>query len=273
LVFDNATTDAALADFSAFLEQVETRGIAVVRSPINIGLGAAMNRAAEHARAEGFTYLLLLDQDSLLNPEMVITLRIAYEDLRKTTKVAAVGPQFSDRRSGHIAPFVKICFPLNRKFFGGIGQRITCDFLISSGSLLPLEILERIGGMDESLFIDNIDMEWCFRARHRGFALYGICDAKMRHSIGDALRATWLKPSGIIIHSPIRLYYIMRNRILLYRRKETPVIWIAQDVPRLFLKFFGTLFLISPRLQYLRMMTLGLIDGIRGISGSMRSST
>lgn len=269
LIFDNATTGPAFAAFPAFLERVEAEGGVVIRSPTNVGLGSAMNRAAEYARAAGFAYLLLLDQDSWLDTGMVATLKVACEQLGKTQPVAAVGPQFSDRRNGHVAPFIKIGFPFNRKLFGGPGQRVRCDFLISSGSLLPLDVLERVGGMDERLFIDNVDMEWCFRARHRGFALYGICDAQMRHSIGDTLRATWLKPGGVMIHKPIRLYYIMRNRVLLYGRKETPAIWIAQDLPRLVLKFFGTALFVAPRLQYLRMMLRGLLDGVSGRSGPL----
>ncbi len=240
-----------------------------MRSPVNVGLGTAMNRAAEHARAAGFAYLLLLDQDSLLDPDMVATLQDAHEALAKTRPVAAVGPQFSDRRNGHVAPFIEIGFPLNRKLFGGPGQIVPCDFLISSGSLLPLDTLALIGGMDERLFIDNVDMEWCFRARHRGFGLFGVCDARMRHSIGDTLRAAWLKPGGVMIHKPLRLYYIMRNRVLLYRRKETPAVWIAQDLPRLVLKFFGTALFVAPRLRYLRMMVRGLWHGLRSIDGPM----
>ncbi|MGJ7582380.1 glycosyltransferase [Variovorax sp. RHLX14] len=267
LLFDNATAGSAFAGFPAFLERAEADGVVVVRSPTNVGLGAAMNRAAAHACAAGFTYLLLLDQDSLLDPRMVATLKAAYEDLGRTELIAAVGPQFSDRRNGHVAPFIEMGFPLNRKLYGRPGQRVRCDFLISSGSLIPLDVLEHIGGMDERLFIDNVDMEWCFRARHHGFALFGICDARMRHSIGDTLRATWLKPGGVMIHKPIRLYYIMRNRVLLYGRKETPKVWIAQDVPRLLLKFLGTALFVAPRMNYVRMMVRGLLDGVLGRSG------
>jgi rhamnosyltransferase len=272
VVFDNASRGPDAVDFANLLDETQRQqGAVVIRSPVNVGLGAAMNRTAEYARAAGFAYLLLLDQDSLLDPDMVATLMDACATLATTRPVAAVGPQFSDRRNGHVAPFIKIGFPINRKLFGGPGQVVPCDFLISSGSLLPLDALARIGGMDERLFIDNVDMEWCFRARHRGFELFGICDAHMRHSIGDTLRAAWLKPGGVMIHKPLRLYYIMRNRVLLYRRPETPAVWIAQDLPRLVLKFLGTAVFIAPRRKYLRMMLHGLADGLRRIDGPMSS--
>jgi len=269
LLFDNATPDLALADYLGTLEHPT---VAVTRSPSNVGLGAAMNHAIAHARQGGFSYLLLLDQDSLPDATMVSTLKAALQDLQRTERVAAVGPQFRDSRSGYVAPFVRVAFPFSHKLSGGPGQRIACDFLISSGTLLRLEVLDAIGGMDESLFIDNVDLEWCFRALYRGFALYGICDAQMAHSIGDSLRPSRFIRSGIMVHQPLRLYYIMRNRVLLYGRKETPGRWIAQDVPRLVFKFFGTALFLSPRRKYVRCMLLGLYDAIRGVTGAMRQS-
>lgn len=269
LVFDNGTQDQELDTY--FLQLQRTSAAHIERSPHNIGLAAAMNHAAEHARADGFTHILLLDQDSLPDSDMVATLKAALEQLQRSGPVAAVGPQFSDRRTGYIAPFIRVDFPISQKLKGGPGQQVRCDFLISSGSLIPLESFDRVGPMDEGLFIDNVDLEWCFRAKHRGLALFGICDAQMRHSIGDVLRPSRVVSGGIKIHNPVRLYYITRNRVLLYSRKETPLVWIAQDIPRLILKFIGTLIFISPRRAYFQSMTKGLRDAFRGKTGAMDS--
>ena len=266
LLLDNASNSAEAV---GYLESAEIPGVGVVRLSANVGLGRAFNMGTDQARQRGFRYVLLMDQDSVLAPGMVTTLRSAFESLPDTGSVAAVGPQFFDTRSGRPAPFVRLGFPFNRKLYGGPGQRVECDFLISSGSLLPLAALERVGGMDEGLFIDNVDLEWCFRARSRGLRLYGICDARMDHSIGDRLRRSRIKRDGVVIHSPLRLYYIMRNRLLLYRRAETPRVWIAQDLPRLLLKFFGMALFVAPRRAYLRSMLRGLWHGMRGVNGPM----
>ncbi len=267
LIFDNGTTDPKLA---TYLSKTESTSVVVTRSPLNVGLAAAMNRAADYARDAGFGYLLLLDQDSQPDVAMVQTLKNALTALSQTESVAAVGPQFRDRRTGYIAPFVRVGFPVSKKLTGGPGRHVKCDFLISSGTLLPLSSIDRVGPMDEGLFIDNVDLEWCFRALHRGMSLYGICDAQMQHSIGDAVRPSRLVSGGIKIHSPVRLYYIMRNRVLLYGRKETPAVWIAQDIPRLLLKFIGTALFLSPRGQYLRSMIRGLHDALRRKTGPMK---
>jgi rhamnosyltransferase len=267
LIFDNATPDPAVADY---LQEIASAWIAVTRSPVNLGLGAAMNLAVGYAKAEGFNYLLVLDQDSIPEPGMVATLKTALLELQQVEAVAAVGPQFRDSRNGDVAPFVRVAFPFSHKLYGGPAERINCDFLISSGTLLPLRVMDEIGGMDEGLFIDNVDLEWSFRARHHGFALYGICDAQMRHSIGDSLRPSWFTRRGTTVHRPLRLYYIMRNRVNLYGRKETPARWIAQDIPRLVFKFFYTSIFLAPRRKYLQCMLRGLYDGVRGISGAAK---
>lgn len=266
VVFDNGGADrevAALAD--------GWPTVSVIGSAANVGLGAAINRACDHARAQGFAHVLLMDQDSVLADGMVRTLGRALVELQRDHAVAAVGPQFRDARSGALAPFVRFGFPFNRKLRGGPGQRVSCDFLITSGSLLPMAALQRVGGMDERLFIDNLDMDWCFRARHLGLSLHGICDAQMQHSIGEELLASRIKRDGVIVHKPFRLYFIMRNRLLLYRRPYTRWVWIGQDIPRLVLKLLGNALFMPPRAERLRFMCRGLWDGILGRSGGLPS--
>lgn len=266
-IFDNASTGAAL---DAYFDELRGRGVEVLRSQSNVGLGSAINHAARAARTAGFAQVLLMDQDSIVDAGMVATLQRYLRELQAQGPVAAVGPQFRDQRTGEVAPFVQIAFPMNRKLFGGPGQTVDCDFLITSGTLLPLEVLDPIGGMDEGLFIDNVDIEWSSRARYRGYKLYGVCDAQMQHRIGDLKTITALLPSyQRVVHSPTRLYYMMRNRLLLYRRVEVPRRWAAQDFPRLVLKFVGTSLFLKPRLAYLSAMLRGLRDGILGRDGPM----
>jgi rhamnosyltransferase len=182
--------------------------------------------------------------------------------------VAAVGPRFHDMRERRAAPFVRIGFPFNRKLWcDGSTPTIACDFLISSGTLIPLAVFDRIGAMDAGLFIDNVDLEWSFRARARGYALHGVCAATMRHRLGDTRRVLPLGLGQVVVHGPLRLYYMMRNRVRLYRMAHTPRAWVAQDVPRVLVKLFLFGVLIGPRRRNLHCMLRGLVDGMRGRQG------
>jgi rhamnosyltransferase len=163
---------------------------------------------------------------------------------------------------------VRIGFPINRKMYdSGKEGLIACDFLISSGSLISLAALVDIGPMDESLFIDNVDLEWSFRALAKGYTLIGVCTTTMHHRLGHSRLQLPFGLGLVKVHDPIRLYYIMRNRLLLYRLPHTPTVWIAQDVPRVAVKFLLFSLLIPPRMDNVRFMLTGLRDGLLGRSG------
>ncbi|GAA0238482.1 glycosyltransferase family 2 protein [Rhodanobacter caeni] len=252
----------------ALARRLSAQGGALLSQAHNLGLAAAQNIGIAWAREHGYREVLLLDQDSEPGEGMVAALRGALRELSAVGPVAAVGPRFHDAREHRDAPFVRISFPLNRKLWcDGSTPTIACDFLISSGMLVPLAVIDRVGAMDAALFIDNVDLEWSFRARAQGYALHGVCAATMHHRLGDARGALPFGLGQVVVHGPVRLYYMMRNRVRLYRIAHTPRAWIAQDVPRVAVKLFLFGVLIGPRRRNLRCMLRGLLDGMRGRQG------
>ncbi len=266
VLVDNASAGSWQA---AIGELLAGHGGALLGQPRNIGLAAAQNVGIDWARAHDFRHVLLLDQDSEPDAGMVAALLQAWRTLSVAGMVAAVGPRFQDLREHRDAPFVRVAFPLNRKLWCDTDtQSIPCDFLISSGALIPLAVLDEVGPMDAGLFIDNVDLEWGFRARARGYTLHGVCAATMHHRLGDARRTLPFGRGQIVVHGPPRLYYMMRNRLLLYRLPHTPRTWIAQDLPRVLAKLFLFGVLVGPRLRNLRYMLRGLRDGLWGRRGA-----
>jgi rhamnosyltransferase len=265
VVVDNSASDDALDLLCA---DVQNDKIAILKEPVNVGLAAAFNRGIEWARERDFSHVLLLDQDSEPAPGMVGALMRAFKAPAAGRRIAAAGPRFHDAREDRYAPFVRIGFPVSRKIYdSGKEGLVACDFLISSGSLIALSALVDIGPMDERLFIDNVDLEWSFRARAKGYVLIGVCTTTMHHRLGSGRQRLPLGLGHIMVHDPIRLYYIMRNRLLLYRLPHTPTLWTAQDVPRVAVKFLLFSLLIPPRLHNVRFMLAGLRDGLLGRSG------
>jgi len=243
--------------------------VALLRQPCNVGLAVAQNAGIDWARAYGYSHVLLLDQDSEPGEGMVAALLAALQMLSIDNKVGAVGPRFHDQREDRDAPFVRIGFPRSQKLWcESDTQSIACDFLISSGALIPIAVLDQVGAMDAGLFIDNVDMEWSFRARAKGYALYGVCSATMHHHLGDDRRVLPFGVGKIVVHGPSRLYYMMRNRLRLYGMRHTPLVWTAQDIPRVLVKLFLFGVLIGPRLRNLRFMLRGLWDGLLGRQGA-----
>lgn len=265
LVVDNGSPSAQRETLRAVVHEA---GAVLLALDANLGIAAAQNRGIAWARERGMRHVLLLDQDSVPAPDMVARLLQALEGAAGASRrVAAVGPRLVDRRSRVSTPFVRIGVTGVRRLAcgGGPGQIHETDFLVASGALIPLSVLDAVGTMEEGLFIDNVDLEWCFRARAKGYVLLGVCDAVLAHSVGD--QVMHVAGRALYRHGPLRQYYIMRNRIALYRRPYSPWGWVVQDFVRMLIKvvLFGLVF--APRRENLRMMARGFIDGLRGRSG------
>jgi rhamnosyltransferase len=260
------------ADRSAELVKlVAAHGGALLAVGRNLGLAEGQNRGVAWARDRGFSHVLLMDQDSVPAPDMVRSLLRGLRDANRLARpVAAVGAAFIDPRIPETPYFLKL---------GPLGlQRVRCrqegcevvevDVLIASGTLLPVSSLERVGPMDRDLFIDYVDTDWCFRALAQGMRIYGVCAACFEHRLGDRAIRLWVGGFRRVgLHQPLRLYYIFRNALLIYRRPHAPRHWIASDIVRLMrMAVFYTLG-VRPRASYVRMMLQGLRDGWQGRSG------
>ena len=88
------------------------------------------------------------------------------------------------------------------------------------------------------------------------------------HTLGE--RAFRVGQRVIHYHAPVRQYYMMRNRILLYRRDYIPKGWIVQDLFRVLVKFVLFSLVFAPRGRNIAMMLRGLWHGLRGIVGPYR---
>jgi len=231
----------------------------VIQAETNLGVGAAINRGVADLIDHDLGHALLLDQDSTIGPDLVLTLTTHLErERQQAAPVAAIGPSIRDHDDQRPAPFLRFRLPFNRRLEEG-RDCVPCDYLITSGCLIDLDHWAAIGPMREAWFIDNIDLEWCFRARRKGYAILGCFEAELGHRIGERHRLLGLIPYRR--HDPDRLYTMMRNRVFLYR-SEAPMAFVVQDGLRAIGKL-ALFSLVPPRWTHLRRMLAGLRDGLR----------
>jgi rhamnosyltransferase len=228
----------------------------------NIGLAAAQNIAIRVMLTSSATHIALFDQDSVPANNMIAALIAAEAKIAKQQpKIAALGPCYFDERQQNPPPFIAV---------KGLSlKRFTCDspnlvhpvdYLIASGSLISREAIVAIGLMREDFFIDYIDIEWGLRAKSIGYQSYGVCAAKMAHSLGDS--PIEFMGKKIPLHSPLRHYYHFRNAVLLYKSDVAPLNWKIVDGYKLLLKFgFYSLF-AKPRIKQCSSMIRGVVHGI-----------
>lgn len=203
----------------------------LVALPSNMGIASAQNTGLDVARAAGAQYLIFFDQDSVIAAQFVPSLRSAFVSLSLTQKVALVAPVFKDEQQGFFYPLIWLNrLGTRRKIFptGNETQAIPVSIAISSGSFTSLAVMDEIGGMRSDFFIDYVDIEWCLRAVHAGYALFAIPAVCMLHSIGErSIRFLWWR---LPIHSEWRRYYRIRNGFLLLRLPHVPKILALREL-------------------------------------------
>ena len=202
----------------------------VIRLGGNFGIGTALNVGIDEALRRRAGFLLLSDQDSLPTESMVENLCRSYADLTaQGVTVGAVGPTFTDLHTSLTYPFQA---QLPGKFFYGHkaataeSPHVEALTLITSGTLIPTDVIRNVGTMREDFFIDHVDIEWCHRARSLGYSLFGTGWATMYQRMGEAqLRVWYLRWRYESEYGPIRIYYRLRNFVALWKLDFVDLRW------------------------------------------------
>lgn len=254
--------------------------VRLVRLGDNLGIARAFNVGLEVAISEGFSHVLLSDQDSRPDRNMVAgLLQAEARTVARGCRVAAVGPVYQDEVTGITFPFqVKEAGRpfYTRKHVSTEHPDIETLSLISSGTLIRTDVLESVGGMLEPLFIDYVDVEWCLRAIARGYVVVGTNDAVMRHRRGDECLSVWFfgwRPFNG--YGATRLYYQFRNFVYLVRLAYIPLHWKIRASWYWLGNFYANAVFGRERMKSLVAMLRGIADGVRGRMGPIpvRQST
>jgi rhamnosyltransferase len=270
VVVDNGSTASIEQWFSQRLPQQLYGKLTFISLEDNQGVASAQNIGIAWAKKNGAEYVVLSDQDSIPHDAMVRELLTAAERLRmQGQRLACVGPRYFDPRHDNPPPFLRVR--------GLRLKRLTCegnpivpvDYLVASGCLIPMDVLENVGAMREDLFIDYVDIEWGLRARRLGYQSFGVCTALMTHRLGEMPIRFFHRQ--VPVHSPLRHYYHFRNAILIYKQPWVPLNWKLVDGSRLLMRYGFYTFLAKPRFSHWRMMTLGIWHGLRNKGGKYRA--
>ncbi|HDR9474550.1 glycosyltransferase family 2 protein [Burkholderia multivorans] len=234
----------------------------------NLGIATALNQGIERLIAAGCRSALLFDQDSEPSDELLVELpRTLDAECMRNRRVALIGPAYEDARLGGVAPFVRFGYLKLRRIQPEGTEPVDVDFLITSGSCVNLEAWRDIGPMDDGLFIDFVDLEWCVRARSKGYAVLGAPTLRLTHELGgEPVKVFGRNYPG---HGPIRHYYLFRNAIALIRRTYVPWSWKSTELVKIPVRLVIYALFMQPRLTHLRLSLLGIWHGIIGRAGAL----
>lgn len=188
----------------------------------NLGYGAGANRAARVAAADGYEWMLLLNNDVEVEPTLVARL---LEALVSQPDVALVGPRILQAGSGRIWhdggrvhwPDARVVSPGHGDQPGPAGAPFEVEFVCGCAPLIRLPALQAMGGFDERFFLSYEDVDLGLRLGRAGWRQLHVPRAVAHHQGSAATQATG---------RAFTRYHRLRAR-LLCSRLHAPRPWAA----------------------------------------------
>lgn len=230
----------------------------------NFGIAKATNIGLEEIYKQNYNFCLISDQDTIYPVDYIENFK-TYRINNNDSDIAAFSPIFFDVNSNEYKPLYIL---KNNKILkvkhNGLPQ--TVFQAIASGLIVDMNKYNLIGGMNENLFIDYVDFEWCWKVNYLGYKILCLPQLQIKHCLGEGVVSVGNKK--ISEHSSLRYYYITRNTFYL----SLHTTYLSKIVKiQLFLKAclfpMGYAILCKPHLKNFIFTHKGMIDGIIGKLG------
>jgi GT2 family glycosyltransferase len=211
VVVDNGSVDGSVA---AIREKYPD--VAVLETGANLGYAGGNNVGIQWSLSHGADFILLLNNDTVVAPNLLSALSRAAELLPEGSIIGAA-ISFFDR------PDVL--------WFGGaswstekLGFRTTCrgralsdlpeepfesDYITGCALFAPVSTFKATGLLDDNFFLTYEETDWCYRARTIGFRCFVTREARLWHKVSASFGGAG---------SPLVRYFMVRNRLLWGRR-------------------------------------------------------
>lgn len=247
IIVDNASSEHCLLTLEEF---ATSPTVELLRNNENEGIARALNQAGSQARDAGFLWILTFDQDTFVNDDLFETLAAVYTSAEGRSPL--IGSNYWD--TSKQKPFLKCRTRSDKSFV----ERRT---VITSGTLVRLDLIECIGGFREDYFIDSVDHEYCLRARAEGFQVIMSCRVLMSHSIGRG-GSRWSRMLAFD-HPPLRKYYMARNTLVTlkcYFGREPA--WAVRQLLRLAIEFLSIVLFERDKRNKVYAFYRGILDAL-----------
>ena len=217
IVVDNASTQDETAQIEQRYPQVK-----VIRSKENLGFAGGNNLGIQAAKGK---YLFFINNDTILRCKM--------EDVRGKMFQPLIERLESSPKIGMVSPKIKFSWGDNLIQYAGYtplssitmrNRAIGCGeadngqydtphttpYAHGAAMMVKREVIEKAGLMPECYFLYYEELDWSMMIRRAGYDI-------------------WYEPASTIFHkesqttgqnSPLRTYYITRNRLLFVKRNN-----------------------------------------------------
>jgi rhamnosyltransferase len=243
------------------IDSYKSNHVSIINNSTNIGLAAALNVGILEAKKKGAEMVALFDQDTLIPDDFLQKMLKQINNYQTDKKLALFSPVFFNNVTDNYGPIINFkLFRLIRTKPANHTNVIHPHYVITSGSFIPISVLDDVGFMREKLFIDFVDIDWCLRARKKGYEIVSFPKIQIIHHLGDS--AVSIMGTNYPIHSPLRMYYYFRNAMYLYRLHGIEWNWRLIDAVRNLFRFLFYILFVKDRLTYSKYIIKGYYHGL-----------
>jgi len=221
VVVDNGSTDKSTETIRNIFPQTT-----IIENKANLGFAGGNNIGIRYALERRADFILLLNNDTITDPNILTELIIAYKALQNPGFLGCK-IYFYDR-------------PETIQYFGGdyshdhilkgfhVGEDERDDgrfnyiaetgYVTGCAMFTHRSLIDTIGLLDERFFLYWEDGDWCLRARAAGFKHYVVPGAKLWHKVSASNK------NG----SSVNVFYTSRNRFLFAKKhgfQLRPLYW------------------------------------------------
>lgn len=210
IVVDNASADGSR---EVVRQWCGGRDVTFIASPSNLGYAGGNNQGIRHAMAS-CDYVWIINNDTAFGPRALAPMVEMAEggaDIVGSKLLMMSDPAIINAAGGGaLSPWI------GNATQSGAGQRDEgqwdapreLEYVTGASMLVRRKVIEAIGLMDERYFLYWEDVDWCIRARRRGFKLMYCPKSVMLHKEGGTT-------GGV---SAFADYYWVRNGLMITAR-------------------------------------------------------
>lgn len=204
IVVDNNSKNSEAERIEKSFPEIE-----IIKSNDNLGFSAGNNLGIMYAIKNEYEYILLLNNDTIIDPDMINNL-LMYSN-NKTITVPKMYYYYDNRRiwygGGNINKYTGRAMHNNmNKLDENLVEDVEeCSFATGCCMLIHTDIIKKIGGLNEEYFMYCEDTEYSLKALMNGIKIVYVPKAKLWHKVS--------KSTGGAI-SAFSVYYMTRNRFM-----------------------------------------------------------
>jgi len=223
VLVDNASTDDSVANVKQEFPSVD-----LIRNRSNLRFAGGNNVGIAHALGKGADYVLLLNNDTVVDPDFLTRLVNTAEQAPTNGMVGGKIYYYGDRNriwyAGGRIEWWKGWIShigLREEDRGQHDKSAQVDYITGCCLLVKRLVIETVGMLDERFFMYGEDVDWCLRAQRVGFHLLYEPGAKVWHKLSASSGGhfSWYKN-----------WNKLRSTLRLAARYANPFQWVTIPV-------------------------------------------